>query len=57
MKQPALFGNNAPPASPAPRAEIEFFNFERGGDATRCVPQPGAVISEEIRLPTDDEAG
>lgn len=59
MKQFDLFldpptGNTTVPRV-AKSACIEPFDFELDGDAARCVPLDGAVIPEEIRLPTDDE--
>ena len=57
VKQPDLF-----PAPPRPASVVrkvipgvwEFFDFERDGDAARCVPNPGTVIPDWLLLPTDD---
>ena len=56
--QPDLFHVSRPvPAVPAVslRHVMEPFDFLRDGDAAACIPQPGVVIPEECRLPTDDE--
>jgi hypothetical protein len=56
MKQRDLFPQPSPAPKPMPeRYAMEPFDFERDADFSRMVPQPGVVIPEECRLPTDDE--
>lgn len=54
-----LFGRQAPPPSRAirrglPPRPMVVDDFRFDGSDPRLVPQPGVVIPEHLKLPTDD---
>ena len=43
-----------PPLGAEPVPKSHAFDFLASPDVPRCVPRPDWVVSEELKLPTDD---